>query len=166
MPDKHLKRMPEAALNRFKGRSNKKHTGKVREYERWNKHKIVKTIRCMGGCGDALQSLIPNADLGVKQRRPEGTNIIIQEIVYVLATSNSYDTIHFQMDDGSSHLMPICKKCKVNLEADDLESFYAAGLEAYAAEDEEHNVPNDLTYRFLKLMAGKNVVGILEGVLV
>lgn len=160
MPNKHLNRMPEFVLDRFNGRPNKKFTGKVVEFERWNKHRVVKTIRCMGGCGDVLQSLIPNADLGVKQRRPEGTNIIIQEVVYVLATSNSYDTIRFKMDDGSLHMMPICKKCKVNLKDEDFESLYAAGLEAYAAEDEEHGVPWDLTFRFLIGMGEKTVAGI------
>lgn len=157
--DKHLKRMPPIALGRFRDRKNKKFTGKIHEFHEWNEFKIQSALRCPGGCGSAIQSLIPDHRLGVKQRKVEGTNTIIQEIHMVLAQSINYDTVFLLMKDGSKHMMPICKECAKNLKEDDLESLFAAGLEAFAFEDEEKGVPLEATKRFLNEMGRKKVLG-------
>jgi len=161
---KHLERMPPQVKRRFDRRKNKKFTGNIHVFEEWNGFKAHAAVRCPGGCGDALQSLIPDADLGVRQRKVEGTSTVIQEIYMVLRASINYDMIRLAMDDGSEHMMPLCKSCKRDLQHEDLESLYAAGLEAFAQEDHEKNIPIGITQRFLNEMNQKKVVAqIMDG---
>lgn len=161
MPKPHFRRMPPAAKKRFEDRPEKRFTGEILEVEAWNKHTIVSKILCYGGCGTPMNSLIPNADLGMKQRRIEGTETVIQTVYMVLAQSDQYDMVELAMSDGSIHQMPLCKVCKLNLKHEDLESLYAAGLEAFAVEDEQKNIPKEVTIRFLNTMAHKEVKAIV-----
>ena len=63
-------------------------------------------------CKAVLVGMIADDRFTTTER--QGTQTIIRERLVQAQTPN-YDSVIFEMDDGSAHETPVCKKCKVDL---------------------------------------------------
>lgn len=89
---------------------------------------VVKTMCKL--CGSTLTSMVPSEQhMGIYKR---GNQTVIRERL-LLARTNNYAEVAFEMNDGGRHVTDVCKRCKpavLTMKPDELENLYMADIAA------------------------------------
>jgi hypothetical protein len=84
----------------------------TRDYIQWSDEGFMEKVLCKG-CGTVLSSMVE----GDAIRSTKKGNTIVKHVPLTLQQTAAYDVVTLEMEDGSAHETPICKSCKVEIEA-------------------------------------------------